>query len=82
MRKKMDRPATGQRTDAEKAEIRQASGMIVIAMLAWAGLQAIGGLLEWPIRFAFLIDMLCLAALGWSGWTILKVWRAGARKGS
>jgi hypothetical protein len=56
--------------------------MIVIAMLAWAGFQALGGWFGWPIRFAFLIDMLCLAALGWSGWTILRVWRAGARKGS
>jgi hypothetical protein len=56
--------------------------VIVIAMLVWAGLQVVGGALNWQVRFAFLIDMLCMVALGWAGLTIFRVWRAGARKGS
>ncbi|MFT4794892.1 MAG: hypothetical protein ACJAVR_001361 [Paracoccaceae bacterium] len=70
------------RTEAAKAEIRLASKVIVVAMLAWVGLSLLGGQMGWPIRFAFLIDMLCLAALGWALWTIIRVWRARAGKGS
>lgn len=70
------------RTDAERADIRRASKVIVMAMLAWVGLSLLGGQMGWPVRYAFLIDMLCLTALGWALWTIFKVWRAGAGKGS
>jgi hypothetical protein len=71
-----------ERTEAAKSGIRRASKVIVTAMLCWVGLSFLGGYLGWPIRFAFLIDMLCLAALGWALWTIFSVWRAGAGKGS
>ena len=70
------------RAEAGKADIRLASKVIVMAVLAWVGLTLLGGQLGWPIRFAFLIDMLSLTALGWAMWTIFKVWRAGAGKGS
>ena len=70
------------RAETAKAEIRLASKVIVMAMLAWVGLTLLGGQMGWPIRFAFLIDMLCLAALGWALLTIFKVWRSGAGKGS
>jgi hypothetical protein len=71
-----------ERTEAERAAIRLASRVIVVTVLAWVGLSLLGGQMGWPIRFAFLIDMLCLAALGWALWMIFRVWRLGAGKGS
>ncbi|MGG7565934.1 DUF5337 family protein [Rhodovulum sp. DZ06] len=73
---------TGERTEKEKAAIRGAAMVIAIAMASWMGLSFLGGQLGWPVRFAFLIDMLCLAAFVWALWVIIRVWRAGAGKGN
>jgi hypothetical protein len=60
--------------------MRLASIVIIAAMLLWFGLSALGGELGLPVRYAFLIDMLCLAALGWALTTLFIVWRRGAGK--
>ena len=70
----------GVRSDKDKASIRLASIVIVVAMLLWMGLSFLGGELGIPVRYAFLIDMLCLAALGWALVTLFLVWRKGAGK--
>lgn len=68
------------RSDKDKAGIRLASIVIVVAMLAWMGLSLAGGALGLPVRYAFLIDMLCLAALCWALGTLFVIWRRGAGK--
>ena len=55
--------------------------VIVVAMVTWFGVTALGGQLDLPVRYAFLADMLCLAALGWALWVLFNVWRRGAGKG-
>ncbi|SFI74937.1 DUF5337 domain-containing protein [Albimonas pacifica] len=67
---------TGKRDgDADRAQTRLASIVIVVAMLLWMALSFLGGELGIPLRFAFLLDMLCLAALGWALVTLFLVWR-------
>ena len=64
---------------ARKAQVRQASIVIAVAMLAWMGLSFLGGQLGLPVRYAFLIDMACIAALVWALWVMIRVRRANAR---
>ena len=67
--------------DGDRAQVRQASMVIVVAMLLWVGMSSIGGSLGLPVRYAFLVDMLCLAALAWSLWVLYRVWRRRADRG-
>ena len=66
------------RSDRDRATVRLASIVIVVAMLLWFGLSLLGGALGLAPRFAFLLDMLCLAALGWALVNLFLVWRKGA----
>ena len=59
-----------------KAQTRLASIVILCAMVAWMAGSWIGGRLGLPVRFAFLLDLACLAALAWSLVVLLRVWRA------
>ncbi len=68
------------RSDKDRATTKLASIVILVAMALWLGLSAAGGALGLPVRFAFLIDMLCLAALGWALINLFLVWRKGAGK--
>lgn len=68
------------RSDKDRKDTRLASIVIVVSMLLWMGLSFLGGELGIPVRYAFLIDMLCLAALGWALVTLFLVWRRGAGK--
>lgn len=67
-----------ERDPRDRAQIRLAAGVIVVAMLLWMGASFLGGELGLPVRFAFLVDMLCLAALAWALWVLFNVWRKGA----
>ena len=66
------------RSDSDRAQVRQACIVILVAMLTWFGFSALGAELDLPVRFAFLADMLCLAALAWALWVLFHVWRRGA----
>jgi hypothetical protein len=68
------------RSEKDRKSARLASIVIAVAMLLWMGLSFLGGALGIPTRYAFLIDMLCLAALGWAATTLFLVWRKGAGK--
>ena len=61
--------------DANRAQTRLASIVIVVSFLLWMALSFLGGELGLPVRFALLLDMLCLAALGWALVTLFLVWR-------
>ena len=64
----------------DKAQTRLASIVIAVAMILWLGLSWLGGELGLPVRYAFLLDMACLAALGWALVNLFLVWRRGAGK--
>ncbi|WP_339948295.1 DUF5337 family protein [uncultured Albimonas sp.] len=61
--------------ERDRAQTRLASIVIAAAMLLWLGLSLLGGELGLAPRFAILLDMLCLAALGWALLTLFLVWR-------
>ncbi|MEC9433131.1 MAG: DUF5337 family protein [Pseudomonadota bacterium] len=68
------------RSDRDRAQARLASIVILVAFVGWMALSAAGGALGLPVRYAFLIDMACLAALGWAVVTLFNIWRRGAGK--
>ena len=61
--------------ERDRAQTRLASIVIAAAMLRRVGLSLLGGELGLAPRFAILLDMLCLAALGWALVTLFLVWR-------
>ena len=67
-----------ERDPAEKRQIRLAAGVVIVAMATWMAASFLGGRLALPVRYAFLVDMLCLAALAWALWVLINVWRKGA----
>jgi hypothetical protein len=64
-------------TDASlSSQTRQASIVIVVAVVGWMAGLWFGGRLGLSPRFAFLLDLACLGALIWSMVVLLRVWRA------
>jgi hypothetical protein len=64
-------------TDASLSlRTRQASIVIVVSVVGWMAGLWFGGRLGLPPRFAFLLDLACMAALIWSMVVLLRVWRA------
>lgn len=72
---------TTNRSEAEKAKIRVACLVIVVAMVGWMGATALGGALGLPGRFAILLDLAALAAFAWALFVLFQVWRNGAGEG-
>jgi hypothetical protein len=62
--------------DQLRADARRASVVILVAMVAWLSLSALGGALGLPPQLALLLDAACLVALGWAIWRLACVWRA------
>ena len=62
-------------SDQQKAQIRLASIVILVAMLGWMLVNFLGGKLGLPTRFAFLADFAAMAAFAWSLIVLFKVWR-------
>lgn len=50
--------------------------VIAGAMTLWIGGQFLRSELELPLRFAFLIDFMAIAAFVWALVVILQIWRA------
>jgi uncharacterized membrane protein YgcG len=50
--------------------------VIAGAMVFWIGGQFLRAELDMPIRFAFLIDFIAIAAFVWALVVILQIWRA------
>jgi len=65
-----------QDSDRAARQVRLATIVIVAAFLAWMGASALGGQLGLPVRFAFLIDLACMAALIWALVVLFRVWRS------
>ncbi|OUS08608.1 hypothetical protein A9Q96_03990 [Rhodobacterales bacterium 52_120_T64] len=62
-------------SDQQKAQLRLASIVILVAMLGWMLVNFLGGKLGLPTRFAFLADFAAMAAFAWSLIVLFKVWR-------
>lgn len=70
-----------QDSDSATRQVRWATIVIVGAFLAWMGASALGGALGLPVRFAFLIDLACMAALIWALVVLFRVWRSRRNDG-
>lgn len=51
--------------------------VIAGTMLAWMGLQWLGGKMGWESRFVFLFDLAALAAFVWALVVTFRIWRQG-----
>lgn len=72
--KELDKPQQGK-------AMQQASIVIICAMVLWMAGSALGGYLGLAPRFAFLLDLACLAAFAWALVVLLRVWRARQSNG-
>lgn len=61
--------------DAASEQIRIASIVIIVTMVAWMGASFIGGLIGLEARYAFLFDLAALAAFLWALIVLFKAWR-------
>jgi high-affinity Fe2+/Pb2+ permease len=71
---------TGRRQDRDRAlaaQARTAALVVAVAMVAWMGVQWLGGRLGWEARVAFLFDLAALAAFLWAMVVTWRVWRSG-----
>ena len=66
-------PAPSEKPDA--AQVRLATIVSVAAFLLWMAGSALGGALGLPVRFAFRLDLMCIAALVWALAVLYRVWR-------
>jgi hypothetical protein len=61
---------------AQVKQARLAAIVIFVTMILWMASQWIGGQLGLEARYAFLFDMIALAAFAWSLIVLIRVWRA------
>ena len=70
-------------TEREDAALRRqgqtVAVVMAVTMVAWLGLQALGGALGWPARLAFLFDLAALAAFAWALIVTVGLWRRHSR---
>ena len=62
--------------DKWRKQIRLASQVIFGAMVLWLIGPWVGGAMGLAPRFAFLLDLACLAALVWALVVLLRAWMA------
>ena len=60
---------------------RLAAIVIVASMVLWMLGSAMGGRLGLPPRFAFLLDLACIAAFAWALIVLIRVWRTRQSNG-
>lgn len=64
------------RHDAEARTGRLVAIVIAVTMLAWLGVQWLGGQLGWEARYVFLADLAAIAAFIWALVVTWRLWRA------
>ncbi|MDH2327552.1 DUF5337 domain-containing protein [Cereibacter sp. SYSU M97828] len=66
-------PTPGERKDAAMARFL---GLFIAAvMILWIGAQWLGGQMGWEARYAFLFDMIAIAAFVWALVATWRIWR-------
>lgn len=73
--RKQPPPATDAAEAADRRQMRLAGAVIAIAMLAWLGVQWIGGQMGWPGKYVFLADLAAIGAMIWSLMVTWRIWR-------
>ncbi len=63
-------------TQSHRSQARLASIVVIIAMVGWMFVSWFGGKMGLPVRFAFLADLIALAAFAWAGIVLFRIWRA------
>jgi len=66
--------------DPNRRQAKIAAAVILVAMVGWMFLGWMGGQMNWPVRYAFLIDFATLAALVWALVVLFLVWRDDRKK--
>lgn len=61
---------------AASPQTRLAAMTIIVTMLAWMGASFLGGMLNLPQRFAFLLDLAAIAAFAFAIITLITGLRA------
>jgi Family of unknown function (DUF5337) len=62
--------------DQWRAQVRRAAQVIFAAIALWLLGSWIGGQMGLPVKYAFLLDLSCLAALVWALVVLLRAWSA------
>ena len=60
---------------ARAAQARLAAFVLAATMVAWMAAQWLGGHFGWQARFAFLFDMMAMAAFVWTMVVTWRLWR-------
>jgi uncharacterized integral membrane protein len=77
----MARPAETNRARAAMAaaadtrQMRLVAVVIAVVMVLWLGVQWLGGRQGWPVKYAFLADLMAIGALIWSLTATFRIWR-------
>ncbi len=69
-----ERPHPQEPVLARKARV--AAVVMAGTALLWLGAQALGAVMGWPERYAFLFDFAALAGLFWALVVTFQIWRA------
>ena len=62
-------------TSDQKAQIKSASIVIIVAMIGWMLVSFLGGRLGLELRYAFLADFAAMAAFAYALIVLFRVWR-------
>jgi len=68
-------PASGKNKD--RAQVRLASVVVLVAMPGWLFVSWLGGRFEWPVRYAILTDFATIAAFLFAMIVLFQAWRKG-----
>ncbi|QYK39888.1 MAG: DUF5337 domain-containing protein [Paracoccaceae bacterium] len=60
---------------ARVRQARLAAFVLAATMILWMGAQWLGGKLGWEARFAFLFDLMAIAAFVWTMAVTWRLWR-------
>lgn len=60
---------------ADARQMRIAGAVIALTMVLWLGFQWLGGQLGLPAKYAFLADLVAMAAMIWSLAVTWRIWR-------
>lgn len=65
--------AEPQRNDSVQTRI--VAVVIAVTMMAWLGFQWLGSRFDLPAKYAYLADLMAIAAMVWSLIVTLRIWR-------
>jgi amino acid transporter len=61
--------------EQDRRKARIVAVVLIVTMILWLGLQAVGGVMGWNARYAILLDLAALAAFVWALVVTYQIWR-------